>query len=289
LTASGEVYTIFDTASSELLISDLWFASVVDAYMTAQGLSYQTVNGTVYYTCQAAALAPLDYGVGGYWLQMDGADLSGEVEFANYTGCFLKIKGIDAPFNILPAQAYTGYYVEHNYAEDTITITPHGDSLKPSLAPAVGAAETLEIKMFSENVENGDLYALTLAVFGTVFAAIVGGYYVYSEWNTNSPGYWAGVIGAGVVALVVGFFILRWFLLLYFMPGNVIWEVTPADDAVITVEAMGGRLTILSLVSAALMKIYRKEPAAVEQESETAVAEAEAAPAEVDFQTNSLE
>jgi hypothetical protein len=287
LTASGEVYTIFDTASTELLISDLWFESVVDAYMTAQGLSYQTVNGTVYYTCQATELAPLDYGVGGYWLQMDGADLSGEVEFANYTGCFLKIKGIDAPFNVLPSQAYTGYYIEHNYAEGTITVTPHGDSRKPSLAAAVGAAATLEIRMFSEDIENGDLYALGLAVFGTVFAAIVGGYYLYTEWDTQSGQYWAGVIGAGVVGLVIGFFILRWFLLLMFMPGNVIWEVTPADDAVVTVEAMGGRLTILGLISAALMKIYRKAPAAVEQESETAVTEA--APAEDDTQTNSLE
>ena len=50
---------------------------------------------------------------------------------------------------------------------------------------------------------------------------------------------------------------------------------------------MGGRLTILGLISAALMKIYRKAPAAVVQESETAVTEA--APAEDDTQTNSLE
>jgi len=75
--------------------------------------------------------------VGGHWLQIAAEDLRGEVQTSNSTGCFLKIKSIDAAFNILGSQAYIGYYIEHNFGDNTLTITPHPDSLKPSLTAAV--------------------------------------------------------------------------------------------------------------------------------------------------------
>lgn len=86
--------------------------------------------------------ADMYYMVEGYWLQLSGVDLQGEwTDFdpdnnsANGK-CYLKVKPINAAFNILGSQAYIGYYIEHNYVNNTMKFTPHQFSVKKSLEPS---------------------------------------------------------------------------------------------------------------------------------------------------------
>ena len=39
------IYTIFDTGSSDILLSVLWYESVIDKYYTTVGLEYTIING----------------------------------------------------------------------------------------------------------------------------------------------------------------------------------------------------------------------------------------------------
>lgn len=119
--------------------------------------------------------------------------------------------------------------------------------------------------MFSENVPNGDQYAVGVAVFAVVLYTFVLSYNMYVEWNNQTPAYWTGYIVASIVGLFVGYFVLKWFLMLYFMPGNVIWKVTPPDDSVVIIQVLSSRLTIAGVASALLMKFSRKEVVSAEK------------------------
>lgn len=48
-----------------------------------------------------------------YWLQVKPDDYLKAEELTDI--CSLKIKGINAPFNIMGMPAYIGYYIEHNW------------------------------------------------------------------------------------------------------------------------------------------------------------------------------
>lgn len=118
--------------------------------------------------------------VDGYWLRLDSSDLIGEIVTTNTTYCYLKAAPINAPFNILGSQAYADYYIEHNFEEGSMTITPHPDSYKPNVYQAEAPDRVLKIKMASENTPNGDLWALSLAV---ATAAGAYAYLAYTLYN----------------------------------------------------------------------------------------------------------
>ena len=124
--------------------------------------------------------------VDGYWLRLDSSDLTGEIVTAESTYCYLKAAPINAPFNIIGSQAYADYYVEHNFAEGTMTFTPHPDSLKPQVYQAEAPDKELSIKMASENTPNGDLWALVLAIATacTAYAALVYTLYTDGSYTT---------------------------------------------------------------------------------------------------------
>lgn len=71
------------------------------------------------------------------------------------------------------------------------------------------------------------------------------------------------------MAILVGFFIVRWLLLKILWPGNEVYVVPSADETVAKVRA--SHLTILGLISFLLLKLCgKKKEAKTEQSSEEA-------------------
>ena len=101
-------------------------------------MTYYVVEGVPYFSCSSSFKIPsVYYMIGDYWLQLYSEDLIQET--VNEDGdieCSLKIRPINAPFNVLGTQAYVGYYIEHNFETSSLTFTPHPDSFKPSLERA---------------------------------------------------------------------------------------------------------------------------------------------------------
>ena len=62
---------------------------------------------------------------------------------------------------------------------------------------------------------------------------------------------WAG---GGFLAAIIGFLLTWWILLAILQPGNVVWPVTPGDQAIKNVSATN--LSIFGLVSFALYKLF---------------------------------
>lgn len=91
--------------------------------------------------------------------------------------CALKIKSINAPFNIMGVPAFEGYYVTHalDPVRDTMTFVPHKDSDKSELRTNLADPETAKkfsVKMESENTENAGLIAFLIAL--VLALAIIG-------------------------------------------------------------------------------------------------------------------
>ena len=61
-----------------------------------------------------------------HWLQVKPDDYLKAEELTDI--CSLKIKGINAPFNIMGMPAYIGYYIQHNWKTGTITFAPYKNS-----------------------------------------------------------------------------------------------------------------------------------------------------------------
>lgn len=91
------------------------------------------------------------------------------------------------------------------------------------------------------------------------------------------------VAGAGALIAIICFFITRWIMMAILNPGNVVWPVTPADQAVKQVSATN--LGIFSLITYALYKLFGKKKV----EKKEVVAEETSAEAEVDELINSIE
>ena len=120
-----------------------------------------------------------------------------------------------------------------------------------------------------------------------VFAAIAG----ITVWlaldasSTNTADGMSIAIGSGIggFAAIICFFITRWIMMAILNPGNVVWPVTPADQAVKQVSATN--LGIFSLITYALYKLFGKKKA----EKKEVVAAETSAEAEVDELINSIE
>lgn len=87
VTGDDQIYTIFDSATPEVYISELWYESVIAEYFGSMSMiegslpgDYQILaDGTAVFQCLAYP-ADIFYMVEGYWLQLSGVDLQGEYE-----------------------------------------------------------------------------------------------------------------------------------------------------------------------------------------------------------------
>ena len=111
LSSSVGVYTIFDTASADILISSLWFDSFAERFFGHVGKEFEHRDGRVFSSC-AAAYPNIYFMINGFWIQVQPEDY---VVRLSDTLCTFKIRPFDAPFNILGMPAFMGYYVTHGW------------------------------------------------------------------------------------------------------------------------------------------------------------------------------
>ena len=138
--------------------------------------------------------------------------------------------------------------------------------------------------MESENTEGAAFIAVLVATI--VLFAILGvtAFVAYSISSDNSAdGQTIGIwVGGGCLTAIVAFVLTRLILLAILQPGNVVWSVTPADEAIKQVSATN--VGIFGLVSYTLYKLFGKKK--VEKKE---VAEETSAETEVDELINSIE
>ena len=90
---------------------------------------------------------------------------------------------------------------------------------------------------------------------------------------------WAG---GGALASILVFLLSWWIMLAILQPGNVVWPVTPADEAIKKVSATN--LGIFGFISFALYKLFGKKKAEKKE-----VVEETSAEADIDELINSIE
>lgn len=248
------IYTIFDTGSSDIYMSILWFDSFVEELYAAVGIEYEIKEGAAYSKCNAN-FPNIYFMVDGYWLQIPSDDYLSEDDDL----CRLRIRPIEAPFNILGMPAYIGYYVTHNWDQGYMTFAPHTSSNKPALESGSVPKQALRIKYESENTPNGGVWSLAIALLLTICGLAVFGFMLWSYSDVNAVetieiAAWAA---GGIVCAGIFFFIAYWLLNLVFTPGNVIWPVTPEDEAITKINA--SHVTVLGFLSLFFYKLCGKK------------------------------
>ena len=137
----GGIYTIMDTAAKDIMISNLWYQSFVEAFMDAAGVSsYDQKSDGLYAKC-TSNFPNLYFQLNGYWLVVLPDHYKKETSDLNL--CRLSFAGIDAGFNIYGLPLYRDYYVSHYWTNSTATKTETQSS------------ESADKKNFTEEEEKG--------------------------------------------------------------------------------------------------------------------------------------
>ena len=146
----------------------------------------------------------------------------------------------------------------------------------------------LRIKYESENTKNGDVIAFAIAFFIALLAVGFWGYAVYYAWSTNDGTFTSdseaiGWAAGGFFAIFICFFILRWLLMLWLWPGNVIQPVPSDGEAIRKVNATS--MSALGFLSYFFYKLCGKKN---QMKQKTAKKEA-VETAEIDELINTIE
>ena len=195
-----------------------------------------------------------------HWMQVRIEDLLQD-EGGNI--CSLKIRSIEAGFNIMGMPAYIGYYIQHNWESGYMTFAPHSDSLNESLkAEQFRPEKKLDIKYSSKNTPNGEAWAFWLTVI--FFAGPCCCVYTASIYTDLSNGdVYTSIyhLGANVICMFITtygcFWVCQWILLLILMPGDNIYEEETEQDAIRKVHA--GHMTVFALIFYFIYKLCGKK------------------------------
>ena len=256
---NGGLYTIWDTAASDIYLSVLWYESYVEKLFGSMGVDYSIEDGVTKASC-GANYPDIYFLHNGYWQQIKPVDYvreeAGDV-------CSLRIKPIDAPFNIMGMPAYIGYYIQHNWGAGVMKFAPHSDNGNVAFEPATSfPTQLLLVNNISENFPNGDVIAFAIAFFLCLGLVGAYGYYVYTAWAADDGTYSSDAeavyyAAGGFVAIFISFFIIRWFLMLYLWPGDEPYPVPSDGDAIKRVKAT--HMGALGLFSFLLFKLCGKK------------------------------
>ena len=61
----------------------------------------------------------------GHWMQVTRYNY---INFIGNDECSLKIRPIEAGFNVMGMPAFIGYYIQHNWESGYMSFAPHADS-----------------------------------------------------------------------------------------------------------------------------------------------------------------
>jgi hypothetical protein len=187
--------------------------------------------------------------------------------------------------------AYIGYYIQHNWESGYMTFAPHTDSSNSALvASSTFPTKELRVKYQSENTPNGDVWAFAVAFFIALVSVAFWGYVTYVLWSEgatfNSDAEAVGIAAGGLVAIFIGFFILRWLLMLVLMPGNVIQEIPTEEEAVKKVNAT--HMSVLGFLSYFFYKLCGLKSRVQKKTAEKKTSQAEET-ADIDELINTIE
>ena len=87
--------------------------------------------------------------------------------------CRIRIRPINAPFNIMGMPAYLGFYVTHNWEDGYMAFAPHDDSDRQPLSVASKPLRELTYKLKSNNAPDGNFWAFGIALLIAIGFAIV--------------------------------------------------------------------------------------------------------------------
>ena len=186
--------------------------------------------------------------------------------------------------------AYIGYYIQHNWGESSyMTFAPHTDSTNAVLEESTAfPTKELRIKYESENTKNGDVIAFWIAFSLALTAVGFWGAAVYVAWSNNDGTFSSdseaiGYAAGGFFAIFICFFIVRWLLMLWLWPGNVIQPVPSDGEAIRKVNATS--MSALGFLSYFFYKLCGKKN---QMKQKTAKKEA-VETAEIDELINTIE
>ena len=273
----GEVYTIFDTASSDMHISALWFDDLVYQIMNEVGIDdYEVTEGEVFSRCDVD-FPDLNFIMGGYDLTVNADDYVQDITTdGSRTNCRLRLVSLNAPFHIAGGPLYNSYAVGHiteKYdGEEPARMTfkaAVGSSTKDIPEQRAAPKNELQVGLAVENMENGKFWAwfislcIVLTLFG-VYALVA--YAAFYE--TEGIGVTAIVMAGGLLASAILFWILRWIFRLIFLPGDEVIDVPEGNDAAPQVGAT--HIAFFGIISFAAYKLFsKKEEAPKKQETAT--------------------
>ena len=281
------IYSIFDTGAPDIYLSILWYESFVEQLYAEMSIDYDIQDGTAKAAC-ATNYPDLYFMLNGYWLQVKPKDYIRE---ESATICSLKIKPIDAPFNIMGMPAYIGYYIQHNWEQGYMGFAPHTDSSNSPLTEASTLpTQELKVKYATQNTPNGDVWAFAISFFICLCAVGFYGYAIYYTWSMGetftSDAEAVGYAAGGFFVIFISFFILQWFLLLFLMPGNNVVDVPSNDEAIRQVNAT--HMGLIGFLSYFFYKLCGKKKEMQQKQAASTAPESTSA-ADIDELINTIE
>lgn len=161
-------------------MSILWYESFAEQLYAEAGIPFEIRDGKALSEC-AETFPDIYFSFDYKWLQVRPDDY---IRRESATVCSLKIRPIEAPFNIMGMPAYIGYYFTHDWGKDSaeLRIAPHIDSNNRPLEEMKFnlEAQQFKIKYQSENTPNGDFWALATALFIAIVASVFLAYSIYT-------------------------------------------------------------------------------------------------------------
>ena len=257
LDKDGGLYTILDSGSPNIHISDLYFESFLKMFFGMHKIEeYKAADGKV--TSKCSSFKPIYFLMGSTWLEIPPEDYYFKVG----SNCEFRFKAIDAPFNILGMPAYRDYYVVHNFGENaSISWNANGRKIKdaPIVEEDWSTKNRLEVTLATENAEDPEGTSLLIASILAV--AVLAGGITVAIWGLNNNKFGAGIMVLIIVGSVVGagvtFFLMYVIVFAASTPGNNELETEDADVAITKVSAT--HVGIFSLFAYAFYKFTGKK------------------------------
>jgi hypothetical protein len=253
----GGLYTILDSGSANIHISDLYFESFLKMFFEMHKIEeYEAKDGKV--TSKCSSFKPIYFLMGSTWLEIPPEDYY----FKSGSNCEFRFKGIDAPFNILGMPAYRDYYVVHNFGENaSMSWNANGRKIKdaPTVEEDWSTENVLAVNLATENVDDPEGTSFLIA--GILAAAVLIGAVVVAVWGFSNDKFSAVIMALIIVGGIVGagltFFLMYVIVFAASTPGDNELEVKDADIAITNVSAT--HVGVFSLLAFAFYKLTGKK------------------------------
>ena len=126
------MYTIVDTGSTAILISALYFESLLEEIFSYAGISdWQLEDGYVYTRCEDH-MPSLFFQMDGAWIEARPEDYVYD-RYGDGSECMLFLAPSNSPMNIFGMPIFVDYYSIHEPRENKITWALHTNSAKQEI------------------------------------------------------------------------------------------------------------------------------------------------------------